>query len=93
MLMSSNTARKGLAVKQNVRWFWAAGVGQAAAWLLAFYAFSFEQVTIVTPLISIEPLFVVGFAFLFLKELEPVSPKLLISIALTVLGVALVTLG
>ena len=93
MLISSGTARKSLSLKQNVRWFWAAGIGQAAAWLLAFYAFSVEQVTIVTPLISIEPLFVVCFSFLFLKELEPVSPKLLISIALTVLGVTLVTLG
>ncbi|XES76268.1 MAG: DMT family transporter [Candidatus Bathyarchaeia archaeon] len=93
LLFSSRATRKNLAFKQNFRWFWAAGVGQAAAWFLAFYAFSLEKVTVVTPLISIEPLFVVLFTFLFLKELEPVSPKLFISIALTVLGVTLVTLG
>jgi drug/metabolite transporter (DMT)-like permease len=93
LLFSSGVTRKELAFKQNVRWFWAAGVGQAVAWLLAFYAFSLEQVTVVTPLISIEPLFVVLFAFVFLKKLEYVSPKLFVSIAFTVLGVTLVTLG
>ncbi|MCW4010700.1 MAG: DMT family transporter [Candidatus Bathyarchaeota archaeon] len=93
MLLSSDTTRKGLALTQNFRWFWAAGVGQAAAWLLAFYAFSFDQVSIVTPLISIEPLFVVSYAFLYMKKLEYVSPKLFVSIALTVVGVALVMLG
>jgi drug/metabolite transporter (DMT)-like permease len=44
LLIASNAARKELAFKQNFRWFWAAGVCQAVAWLFAFYAFSFGGV-------------------------------------------------
>jgi cytochrome c biogenesis protein CcdA len=40
----------------------------------------------------IAPLFVVFFAYLYLRELERVSPKLLASIAVTVLGVVLVSI-
>jgi DME family drug/metabolite transporter len=91
MLTSSNTVRGGLALKQSVRWFWAAGIGQAITWILAFYALSFEQVSIVAPLLSTEPLFVIAFAFVFLKKLELISTKLIVSSFLTILGVILVT--
>jgi uncharacterized membrane protein len=59
--------------------------------MLAFYALSFEDVSVVTPLLSTEPLFVVFFAYLYLRRLECVSTKLALSIVLTVLGVVLVT--
>ena len=42
------------------------------------------------PLMSVESLFVVLFAYLYLKEVERISPKLVASIVLTVLGVVLV---
>jgi drug/metabolite transporter (DMT)-like permease len=91
ILMFSAPTRKELSLKQDFRYFWKAGVGQALAWLLIFYAFSYEQVSIVTPLLAIEPLFVAFFAFLYLRKLEKVSPKLIISIILVVFGVILVT--
>ena len=90
--MVSVSTREELALKKDFRWFWIAGIGKAVSWTLAFYALSFEQVSITTPLLSIEPLFVVIFAYLYLRELERVSPKLLASIAVTVLGVVLVTI-
>jgi drug/metabolite transporter (DMT)-like permease len=71
--------------------FWAAGVGQAITWMLSFYALSYDEVSVVTPLLSIEPVFVAMFAYLYLRKVEQVSTKLLVSIVLTVLGVALVT--
>jgi drug/metabolite transporter (DMT)-like permease len=92
ILAFSVPTRKELVLKQDFRWFWIAGIGQAVSWTLAFYALSFEQVSITTPLLSIEPLFVVVFAYLYLRKLERVSPKLLASIAVTVLGVVLVTI-
>jgi drug/metabolite transporter (DMT)-like permease len=58
--------------------------------MLSFYALSYEAVAIVTPLLSIEPLFVVLFAYFYLREVERVSLKLATSIVLIVLGVALV---
>jgi drug/metabolite transporter (DMT)-like permease len=84
--------RKDLSLKKDFRWFWVAGIGQAVSWLLAFYALSFEQVSITTPLLAVEPLFVVAFGYFYVRELERVSAKLAASIAITVLGVALITL-
>jgi uncharacterized membrane protein len=78
-------------LKQDFRFFWKAGIGQALSWILSFYALSYEQVSIITPLLSIEPLFVALFAYVYLRELEHVSRKLVVSIILTVLGVVLVT--
>jgi drug/metabolite transporter (DMT)-like permease len=90
MLMLSTSTRKELSLKRDFRFFWIAGIGQALSWILSFYALSYEQVSIITPLLSIEPLFVVLFAYFYLRELERVSPKLVASIVLTVIGVILV---
>jgi drug/metabolite transporter (DMT)-like permease len=92
ILAVSSPSRKSLPLKQDFRWFWAAGIGQAVSWLLAFYALSFSKVSTTTPLLAVEPLFVVAFAFFYLKELEHVSAKLVASIAVTVIGVVLITL-
>jgi drug/metabolite transporter (DMT)-like permease len=92
ILAKSVPTRKQLALKQSFRWFWVAGIGQAITWALAFYALTFEQVSIVSPILSVEPLFVAFFAYVYLKELEKVSLRLLGSIILTVFGVLLVTI-
>jgi drug/metabolite transporter (DMT)-like permease len=90
MLMLSTSTRKGLSLKRDFRFFWIAGIGQALSWILSFYALSYEEVSIITPLLSVEPLFVAFFAYLYLREVERISPKLVASIILTVLGVVLV---
>jgi drug/metabolite transporter (DMT)-like permease len=90
MLMLSTSTRKELSLRRDFRFFWIAGIGQALSWILSFYALSYEEVSIITPLLSIEPLFVAFFAYLYLRELERVSPKLVASIILTVFGVVLV---
>jgi drug/metabolite transporter, DME family len=90
MLALSMSTRKELSLKRDFRFFWIAGIGQALSWILSFYALSYETVSIVTPLLSIEPLFVALFAYLYLRELELVSPELAASIILTVVGVVLV---
>jgi drug/metabolite transporter (DMT)-like permease len=89
--MLSTSTRKELSLKNDLRFFWKAGVGQALAWILIFYALSYEQVSIVTPLLAIEPLFVAFFAYFYLRKLEHISPKLAVSMILTVFGVILVT--
>jgi drug/metabolite transporter (DMT)-like permease len=90
ILLSSAPTRRQLKLKRDLNWFWIAGVSQAITWTLAYYALSFEQVSITTPLLSIEPLFVVGFAYLYLKKIENVTHQLLGSVILTVLGVVLI---
>jgi drug/metabolite transporter (DMT)-like permease len=91
MLVFSASTRKELYLKRDMRLFWVAGVGQAITWMLSFYALSFDDVSVITPLLSIEPVFVAIFAYLYLRKIEQVSPKLVVSIVLTVLGVVLVT--
>jgi drug/metabolite transporter (DMT)-like permease len=91
MLMLSASTRKGLSLKRDLRFFWKAGIGQALSWILIFYALSYEQVSIVIPLLAIEPLFVAFFAYLYIRKLEYISPKLAVSMILTVFGVILVT--
>jgi len=88
----SAPTRKELSLKQDFRFYWKAGIGQALSWILTFYALSYEQVSIVTPILAVEPLFVAFFAYLYLKELERVSLKLVASTILIVLGVTLVIL-
>jgi drug/metabolite transporter, DME family len=87
----STSTRREISLKRDMRLFWGAGIGQAVSWLLAFYALSFEGVSVVAPLLSTEPLFIVLFVYFYLKRLECVSKKLALSILLTVLGVVLVS--
>jgi len=91
IFLISRSARKEIALKRDMRLFWLAGIGQAVTWILGFYALSFDTVSVVTPLISTEPVFVALFAYLYLRKIERFSPKLIVSIVLTVIGVVLVT--
>ena len=91
ILAFSAQTRKGLSLKRDTRLFWVAGVGQAVTWMLSFYALSFDEVSVITPLLSIEPVFVALFAFLYLRKIEHVSTRLVVSVVLTVIGVVLVT--
>jgi drug/metabolite transporter (DMT)-like permease len=90
-LVFSASTRKELSLTRDMRLFWVAGIGQAITWMLSFYALSFDAVYVITPLLSIEPVFVATFAMLYLRKIERVSKKMIISIVLTVLGVVLVT--
>jgi drug/metabolite transporter (DMT)-like permease len=91
ILATSEPKREELSLRRDLRLFWLAGVGQALSWILSFYALSFEKVAVITPLLSVEPLFVVLLAYLYLREQEQVSLKLIAGIVLTFLGVILVT--
>ncbi len=91
-MLASSTSRRGeLSLKRDLRLFWLAGVGQALSWIFSFYALSLENVSVITPLLSIEPLFVVLLAYLYLRGKENVSLKLVLGVILTVIGVILVT--
>ena len=92
ILAFSRSTRSDLSLKRDLRWFWVAGVGQTISWLLAFYALSYETVAITTPLLSVEPLFVVAFAYFYLKKVEHISAVLLASVSITVLGIVLITI-
>lgn len=77
----------------DVRNFWKPGVGIAAGWLLAFVALSQEMVSIVAPILQTELLFILFFAYIFLRKQEKVSLKLAASAILIVAGVILVSIN
>jgi drug/metabolite transporter (DMT)-like permease len=91
MLAASKPKRAELSLGRDLRLFWLAGVGQALSWIFSFYALSLEQVAVITPLLSVEPLFVVLLAYVYLREQEQVSWKLVGGVVLTFLGVILIT--
>jgi len=91
VIATSKNTRKELSLRRDTRLFWLAGVGQALSWILSFYALSLEKVSIITPLLSVEPLFVVMLAAVYMREQERVSFKLVTGMILTFVGVVLIT--
>ena len=89
----SDTQLKSLYSSKNFRLFWKAGVMQTLGWVLSFYALRHEKVSIVTPLMQTQPLFVLLLAYLYLKELEHLSFKLVVGTFLIVIGAMLVSIG
>ncbi len=91
VFLVSKPTREAVSLRRDLRLFWAAGIGQAITWVLGFYALSNADVSVVTPLLATEPVFVAVFAYFYLRQIEKVSMKLLVSIFLTILGIVLIT--
>jgi len=92
VLVSSNATRDSLSLGRDFQLFWKAGVLMTLAWVFAFFALSYERVSIVTPILQIEPLFVFLFTYLYLKELERISFRLVAITLLILVGVMLVSI-
>lgn len=76
--------------KNDLRLFWKAGLVFAIGWLLNFYSLSVERASVVASLIQIQPLFVAGFAYLYIRQLERIRAGLLVSVVIVVLGVVFI---
>ena len=87
----SHTIRSSLFLGKGFRLFWKAGVCVSLGFLLTFHALVYEKVSVVASLTQTTALFVLFFAYLYLKELEHISSKLIISILITVIGAILVS--
>lgn len=57
-----------------------------------FYAYSEGKVGIVAPLIATNPLFALLFSYVFLKNTEKISYKIVIGAGITLLGVILISM-
>ena len=93
VLIFSNTTLGSKFSGRDLRLFWKAGVGLSVAWVLSFYALSLERISIVIPLMQTEPLFVLFFVHLYLREMERISWRLILSTLFIVVGVVLVSLS
>jgi len=73
--------------------FWKPGVGIAAGWLFSFLALNQAMVSIVTPLLQTELLFILLLGYIFLRKIEKFTPKLVASALLVVAGVILISIN
>ena len=89
----SKTSRTRKFSRQDIHLFWKPGVGIAAGWLLSFFALSQEMVSIVVPILQTELLFILFFAYIFLRNLEKISFKLIVNAILIVVGVILISIN
>jgi uncharacterized membrane protein len=92
-LLFSSSSRGSFSFFKDFRLFWKAGVFMAFGVGLISFALSFERLSIVAPLLQVEPLFILFFSFVILRELESVSSKLVMSTVLIVFGAILVSIN
>jgi len=92
LVFSSGTRATGFS-RKDLQLFWKPGVGIAAGWLLSFLALSQEMVSIVAPIMQTELLFILLFAYIFLRKQEKISIKLAASALLIVAGVILISIN
>ena len=93
VMVFSKTSRTRKFSRQDIHLFWKPGVGIAAGWLLSFLALSQEMVSIVVPILQTELLFILFFAYIFLRNLEKISFKLIVNAILIVVGVILISIN
>ena len=79
--------------KEDVPLFCAAGISLTAAWLTMFYALSYGDAIIVTPLANLHPLFVLILSYVFLGKAERITRGTVIGAFVVVAGVFLITRG
>jgi DME family drug/metabolite transporter len=79
--------------KQDLPYFLTAGISLTAAWLTMFYALSYGDAIIVTPLASLHPLFVLVLSYFFLGKVEKITNGILVGVGVVVAGVLLITTG
>jgi drug/metabolite transporter (DMT)-like permease len=89
----SKEARTKKYSRQDLQMFWKPGVGIAAGWLLSFLALSQEMVSIVVSILQMELLFILFFSYIFLREHEKFSFKIVASALLIIGGVVLLSIN
>lgn len=78
--------------RKNTLYLCGAGVFLTAGWLTLFYALSYGDAIIVAPLASLHPVMVLGWSYLFFKDMEKITFKTVLGIILVLIGVLLITL-
>jgi drug/metabolite transporter (DMT)-like permease len=79
--------------RKDLQMFWKPGIGIAVGWLLSFFALSQEMVSIVVPILQVELLFILLFAYIFLRKLEKFSFKVVASAFLIITGVIVLSIN
>ncbi|MEJ2222026.1 MAG: EamA family transporter [Desulfobacterales bacterium] len=77
---------------KNTLYLSGAGVFLTAGWLTLFYALSYGDAIIVAPLASLHPVMVLGWSYLFFKDMEKITFKTVVGIITVLVGVGLIAL-
>ena len=77
--------------REGLRYFIVSGSVLSIAYLLYFLALSSSYIIKIQPISGIHPLFSVIFSFIFLKEEETITPKIIIGTLAIVAGIVLIT--
>lgn len=77
---------------KNTLYLCGAGVFLTTAWLTLFYALSYGDAIIVAPLASLHPVMVLGWSYLFFKDIEKITFKTVLGIIIVLIGVLLIAL-
>jgi drug/metabolite transporter, DME family len=77
--------------RASLPFFSASAFLSMAAQLLTFIALSRGEVSVIIPIVNVIPLFAVLFSALFLRELEKVTPKVILGAVLMVSGVFIIS--
>ena len=92
--LASKKLRASISIKkEDLPYFLAAGISLTAAWLAMFYALSFGDAVIVTPLSNLHPLFVLVLSYFFLGRVEKITKGIIVGVCIVVAGVLLITTG
>ena len=90
MCLMSKSMRNSISLnRSDMLFLGAAGVFLTTGWLTLFYALSLGNVIIVAPLSNLQPVTVVGLSYLFLKDIEKITSKMIVGIILVLIGVLL----
>lgn len=92
--LGSKKLRSSISIKkQDLPILGGTGIFLTAAWLSLFYALSYGDAVIVTPLASLHPLFVLVLSYFFLGKVEKITKGILVGACVVVAGVLLITTG
>jgi DME family drug/metabolite transporter len=90
LFLMSKSMRNSVSMNRNdLLFLCGAGVSLTTGWLTLFYALSLGDVIIVAPLANLQPVMVVGLSYLFLKDIEKITPKMIAGILVVLIGVLL----
>ena len=84
--------RRMSCTRRSLTYFVGAGVAENVSVLLTVFALKVGHVSVVTPLTSAAPLFVLVLAPIFLGDVEPLTLRVIVGTVLIVLGVYAITL-
>jgi transporter family protein len=90
-IVSPKTRRSTTVNPSTLMLFWKGGLCFAIAYLLAFYAIQFGEISVVAPLTQTEPLFLLVLSYFYLRKSVTFSKKLVLGTVIIVAGVMIIS--